>query len=579
MGTRCGRASFSSLAVALPEGNPYHGQFHMRSAVCGSASIALSLAALSLSGPAGAAEADDGIPVASALVEAACGACHATDARGRMSRISFQRKSAEGWQITILRMIRTGNIDLGPEDARAVVRYLADHHGLAPEEERPIFYLAEQRSFQESFAAGEELLRETCSGCHLTARFRAQRRTAEEWDLLKGMHVGYFPVIEGQTFRGEPGAERWAVDRVLDQLKERYPFETSAWKNYRAKGPGPGIAGRWFLKGSQPGRGPIAGIVEFRPEDGESGDYAYEANLTHADGTAERRLGAGVLYGGYSFRGRSQGERLQERRAALLLDADGQTLRGRLFRGRFGEDGLDATLTRVAGGVQIAAAWPPAGRIGSTVSGLRILGAGFGEDAADSLDFGSGVRVAGVRRISDGELQADLEIGPEALLGYRDVSISGIRLVDGFAVHDGVDYIRVLPETALARVGGAVAPKQFVQFEVNGWHRGPDGERLTGDDLALGPVAVSWTTEEYYIRDEDADTRFVGNIDERGLFTPGLDGPNPERELDADNMGDVWVVAEHQDPASGETLRDRARLVVAPPVFLYWDLFPQRAAP
>ena len=118
-----------------------------------------------------------------------------------------------------------------------------------------------------------------------------------------------------------------------------------------------------------------------------------------------------------------------------------------------------------------------------------------------------------------------------------------------------------------------------MQFEAAGWHRGPDGERLSDDDLALGPVEVSWTTEEYYIRDEDADTRFVGNIDERGLFTPGLDGPNPERELMADNMGDVWVVAQHEDPANGETLRDRARLVVAPPVFLYWDLFPRRDAP
>ena len=540
---------------------------------CLALATAMTLSAL------GIAAEDDGIPVKSPLVEAACGGCHASDDAGRMSRISWQRKSAEGWQITVIRMIRTGNVQLGAEDARAVVRYLTDHHGLAPEEERPVFYLAEQRPLQESFADGEELLRETCSRCHVTARFRAQRRSAEEWDLLKGMHVGYFPAIEGQTFRGERGEDRWAVDRALDQIKEMYPFETPEWRNHRAKGPGSGIAGRWFLRGRQPGEGPIAGVVEFRPAEGAEGNYGYEADLIHADGTAERRRGEGVLYGGYSFRGRSRGERLLERRAALLLSADGRTLTGRLFRGRFGEHGLDATLTRAAGGMQVAAAWPPAGRIGTTVSGVRILGAGFGEDAATSLDFGSGVRVAGARRTSELELQVDLEIESGAAAGYRDVSVGGARLVDGFAVYDRVDYIRVTPETALARVGGAVAPKQFVQFEAAGWHRGPDGERLSDDDLALGPVEVSWTTEEYYIRDEDADTRFVGNIDERGLFTPGLDGPNPERELMADNMGDVWVVAQHEDPANGETLRDRARLVVAPPVFLYWDLFPRRDAP
>ena len=540
---------------------------------------AVAIVAVSLFASAAPAGTEDGIPVKSPLVEAACGSCHTSDDAGRMSRISWQRKSAEGWQITVIRMMRTGNISLSPEEARDVVRYLTDHHGLAPDEERPYFYLAEQRPQQETFAEDEALIQETCSRCHLTARFRTQRRTAEEWDLLKGMHVGYFPTIEGQTFRGEQGAERWAVDRVLDQLKEKYPFETPAWRAYRVKGPGPGIAGRWFFRGSQPGSGPIAGIVEFRPEGEANGNYDYETNLVHADGAPERRTGAGVLYGGFSFRGRDRGDRLEARRAALLLSDNGQTLAGRLFSGRFGEDGLDVTLTRAGGGVQIAAAWPPAGRTGTTAAGVRILGTGFGEGAAGSLDFGAGVAVQSARRVSGMELVVDLRIASDAPLGYRDVSAGGIRLVDGFAVHDGVDYLRVSPETALARVGGAVAPKQFVQFEAVGWHRGPDGERLTGDDVALGPVEVAWTTEEYYIRDEDADTRFVGNIDERGLFTPGLDGPNPERELMADNMGDVWVVAEHEDPESGETLRDRARLVVSPPVFLYWDLFPQRTEP
>ena len=538
---------------------------------------AVATAAISLFAPGVSAQADDGIPLESPLIEAACGGCHAVDDAGRMSRISWQRKSAEGWQITVIRMMRTGNVTLSAEAARDVVRYLADNHGLAPEEERPYFYLAEQRPFQENFDEDEDLLQTTCSRCHLTARFRTQRRTAEEWDLLKGMHVGYFPVIEGQSFRGENPGEGWAVDQVLDQLKEKYPFETPAWRAYRAKGPGPGIAGRWFLRGHQPGGGPISGIVAFRPDDESDGNYDYEAKLIHADGAAEHRLGAGVLYGGFSFRGRAQGARLQERRTALILSEDGQTLTGRLFRGRFGEDGIDVTLTRAPDGVQIAAAWPPAGRNGTAVEDVRLLGTGFGENAISMLDFGSGIAVQNARRVSDMELLVDLQIDAEAPLGYRDVSAAGIRLVDGFAVHDGVDYIRVSPEMALSRVGGAVAPKQFVQFEASGWHRGPDNQRLTDDDVALGPVEVTWTTEEYYIRDEDEDTRFVGDIDERGLFTPGLDGPNPERELMADNMGDVWVVAEHEDPESGEMLRDRARLVVAPPVFLYWDLFPRGA--
>lgn len=524
------------------------------------------------------AYAQEGVPVTSPLVEAACGACHATDEAGRMSRISYQRKSAEGWQITVIRMIRTGNVALEPEDARAIVRYLTDHHGLAPEEEQPWFYLAEQRPLQETFAEDEALIAETCSRCHHAARFRLQRRTPEEWDLLKGMHVGYFPTIEGQTFRGEgsdDGDDRWAVDRVLDQLKDKYPFETDAFRAYRAKGAGPGIAGRWFLKGHHPGAGPIAGVVEFTPGD-TAGDYAYRGDLLHADGAEEGHTGSGVLYGGFSFRGRGEGDRLGERRATLMLSADGETLTGRLFSGRFGEDGLDIELSRLGSGPRVAAVWPRAGRSGSAVSGVRVLGAGFTEASAAALDLGSGVAVSNARLVSPHQLVVDLEVSADAPVGYRDASAGGVRAVDAFAVHDGVDYIRVTPEMALSRVGGVVAPKQYVQFEATGWHPGPDGERLTADDLDLGPVEVAWTTEEYYIRDEDADTRFVGSVGPDGLFTPAFDGPNPERELNADNMGDVWVVATHEDPTTGETLRDRARLVVAPPVFLFWDLFPQR---
>ena len=184
----------------------------------------------------------------------------------------------------------------------------------------------------------------------------------------------------------------------------------------------------------------------------------------------------------------------------------------------------------------------------------------------------------GATLVSGSEIRLDLDIDAGAATGYRDVGVAGLRLVDGFAVYDRVDYLRVTPENALARVGGIAAPRQPVQFDVAGWHRGPDDEPLTEDDLWLGQVPVSWSTEEYYVRDEDADTRFVGNIDDSGFFTPGPDGPNLERPLLADNMGDVWVVAEHRNEESGETLRGRARLVVAPPLFVYWDLFPQRGA-
>jgi quinohemoprotein amine dehydrogenase len=54
------------------------------------------------------------------------------------------------------------------------------------------------------------------------------------------------------------------------------------------------------------------------------------------------------------------------------------------------------------------------------------------------------------------------------------------------------------------------------------------------------------------------------------LFTPNLDGPNPKRRNNADNVGDVWVVATYKTP-DGKTLRARALLIVTVPIYMRFD--------
>ncbi|HXI31595.1 MAG TPA: hypothetical protein VNG89_24325, partial [Vicinamibacterales bacterium] len=68
--------------------------------------------------PAAAAASDEGFPVESALVKSRCGSCHRSDDKGRMSRISFRRASAENWELTIKRMVSLNKVTLSPEDAR-----------------------------------------------------------------------------------------------------------------------------------------------------------------------------------------------------------------------------------------------------------------------------------------------------------------------------------------------------------------------------------------------------------------------------------------------------------------------------
>jgi quinohemoprotein amine dehydrogenase len=132
----------------------------------------------------------------------------------------------------------------------------------------------------------------------------------------------------------------------------------------------------------------------------------------------------------------------------------------------------------------------------------------------------------------------------------------------------------VTPGLGIARIGGVVVPKQLQQFEAIGYHNGADGRPGTDDDLELGVVPVAWSLEELPVTFDDDDVDFVGTIDARGLFTPNVDGPNPARSGNRNNIGDVWVVATHLDPRGGggsQPLTARAHLVVLAPLHIRWE--------
>jgi quinohemoprotein amine dehydrogenase len=117
-----------------------------------------------------------------------------------------------------------------------------------------------------------------------------------------------------------------------------------------------------------------------------------------------------------------------------------------------------------------------------------------------------------------------------------------------------------------------VFPKQFQQFEAIGINNGPDRKPGTADDFTLGPVDVTWKIEEYAATFNDDDVPFVGTIDANGLFTPNVDGPNPKRSGNRNNIGDVWVVAElaAQD-VKAQPIRGRAHLLVTVPLYMNWS--------
>ena len=93
---------------------------------------------------------EEGIPVTDQLVIDKCSSCHKRDEKGRLTRISYERLTPEGWQQVIKRMVRLNGLRLTPEEARAAVKYLSNNHGLAPEEAKPAMYQAEHRMIDES---------------------------------------------------------------------------------------------------------------------------------------------------------------------------------------------------------------------------------------------------------------------------------------------------------------------------------------------------------------------------------------------------------------------------------------------
>ena len=189
---------------------------------------------MAAAGQAQEAEETTGIPVTDQLVIDTCVRCHAVDDDGMMTRVSYMRKTPEGWQQSIRRMVTLNEVELEPEIARDIVRYLSDHHGIAPEELRPARFEVERRLIDWSYEAsheGDEDVDRVCSSCHSMGRVVTQRRTREEWDLLMATHRGYYPLSDTQGFRrfGPPAPDatdtRHPMDKAVAELSGKFPLD------------------------------------------------------------------------------------------------------------------------------------------------------------------------------------------------------------------------------------------------------------------------------------------------------------------------------------------------------------------
>jgi quinohemoprotein amine dehydrogenase len=553
----------------------------------GSAAV-LSLAAAALAqSPAPAAPPAEGIPVTNKLAVSKCGGCHQPDAKGNLTRISWVRTTPEGWELAIKRMIRLNGVNVTPAEAREIVQYLATSHGLAPEEAAPALYEAERRLRDEK--APNDGVRDACMACHTLGRVMAWRRSKEEWDLLVKMHIGYFPQTETVTFRKlpplltapppAPGTDtRDPVDRAIEYIAKTFPLETPEWAAWRAEMRAPQLAGRWIVTGSQLGRGRIFG--EMVVEAGATGsEFTTKSKLYYVkDGKTMTRSGRAIIYTGYAWRGRSESRDAgvpPSAREVMLVSRDQSQIGGRWFWGNYDEFGIDVSLRRAGSDPVVFGLDRTALKTGSTGERVTILGDSLPSGlVASDIDCGSGVSVKRIVSQSADRITVEVDVAGGAVLGKRDVAVRRSVATAAFAVYDKVDYIKVTPDWAMARLGGAAShPKGFQQFEAIGYNRGADNKPNTADDVSLGPVDALWSVEEFYSTYSDDDKDFVGTLSDTGLFTPAIEGPNPKRRFGRNNHGDVWVVATYKpkDEPGSKPLTAKSYMIVTVPLYVRWD--------
>ncbi|MGE0866360.1 MAG: quinohemoprotein amine dehydrogenase subunit alpha [Vicinamibacterales bacterium] len=537
------------------------------------------------------AKPEDGIPITDATVLKACGTCHRPDDKGQMSRISFQRNTPEGWQSTIQRMAALNGLNIDPQTARQVVKYLSNHLGLAPEEAKPAAWEVERRLIDYKYTANADA-ESTCIRCHSMGRVISQRRTRSEWNLVIAMHRGWYPLVDNQAFRrngppprdpsadGRPPDLRQPVEKAIDHLASAFPLKTPEWAAWSATMRPARLDGTWTLSGWDAGKGAVYGQVTIAADPATPDEFTTAISYRVArTGETVTRTGRALIYTGFQWRGRSTTAAGAESglREVMFVDRDWRQIEGRWFTGGYDEIGLDVRLERVGAETRVLGTDRTALKQGGAGQELKIYGANFpaGLRPAD-VDLGPGLTISRLVSVTPEVATATVDVAATAALGARDLFVAGASKPKALVVFDRVDAIKVKPDWAMARVGGTTFPKMLAQFEAWAFHNGADGRPDTPDDLNLGLVDAAWTMEEYAATYDDDDIKYVGTLDAAtGRFMPNVDGPNPVRKGSRNNVGDVWVVAKYAAEGSGgkpaATLRARAHLLVTVPLYMRFD--------
>jgi quinohemoprotein amine dehydrogenase len=474
-------------------------------------------------------------------------------------------------------MVNYNNVSITKAEAREIVRYLANVQGLAPEELRMGMFEVERRLVDFRYTA-DTAVEQTCRNCHSMGRVITQRRSREEWQLLMDTHRGMFhnDWTFGTMGYGPGPRQPSPAAKAVDHLSVAFPLESPEWAAWSSTMRPPRIAGEWALAGHELGKGDFYGKLVIAAVPGAPDEFTTTATYTYLKGGRKvTRRGRTIVYTGYQWRGRSfEGADSSEAtgyREVMIIDRDWREMFGRWFNGGYDELGVDIRLRRIGAEPVVSGVAPRGVRTGVEQE-IRIYGANFPASISPAtLDLGDDLKVVSVSRLSGDSLIARVKADPSATTGKRDIYLAGTRGSEAITVYNRIDRIQVIPRAGLARVGGIRYPKQFQAFEAIAYDDGPDARPNTPDDIDAGEVDATWITEEYPAVFGDEDIKWVGQLDKSGFFTPNVEGPNPQRAGNRNNIGDIWIIASF-DPKDGrKPLRGRAHLLVTVPTYIRWD--------
>jgi quinohemoprotein amine dehydrogenase len=491
---------------------------------------------------------------AGALLNERCSACHQPLPDGSLSRVGQARKTPEGWDMTIVRMMLIHNVEIEAEERASLVKHLADTQGLAPAETQNWRYILERRP-NAIESPEDENIAVMCARCHSYARVALQRRDEDEWRKLSHFHLGQYPTTEYQALGRDRNWWEIASTQIPAKLAEMYPFTTEAWTQWQSQDK-PSPIGAWRVVGQRPGKGRYTGTATIAGSD-EDGHYSITTTLNYADGSKVEGTGDAILYTGYEWRGRLiQGNEpvLQ----VLTVAEDGQSIGGRWFLEEADSIGAEIRMVRLGDSARILAVEPPYLKRGETAN-IIIHGTGLSGD----VTLGEGVEVGKILYSSAAAIALQVKVAGDAANGGRSVRVGAAGASGLVTVYDRVEAVRVEPGYAIARVGGNGGPLAPVpaQFDAIAYLNGGDGQAGTDDDIRIGAMPASWTVDNAHeIAADMQDKKYAGSMQADGLFMPAGAGPNPERRYGTNNVGELAVKARVQDGES--TVEGSAHLIV-----------------